>query len=278
MSEDYRKRLILAVALLGAAGAPVSRTQALDVLPHPSGLAAIVPLAWLSTPPAQIAAVAAVVLMLALFVRGRAMQLSGLAVFVIVLALNSVARSMTPGDEAGSQGSQVPCTTLAAWIVGSAIAPRLGRDRDELGTSLACGIVAAGYTMAAISKLLARGVDWVDGPTLALMIYERAPSSIEPLASLRRAVSGTPWLCSGGMGAVLLLEASGALFLFRRARRAYAACIVAFHVSSGLLLGYPHVEWALMTVAWAWAGGGVRPAAPPRAADRSPLRGAAGAP
>lgn len=269
MNDDWRKRLVLAMALLGAAAAPITRARAVEVLPSPSGLATLVPLAWLSQPTAQGVAMVLVLALLALFVRGRATSAAGLGVFFVVLALNSVARSMTSEDPTGTQGSQVPCATLAAWLLGRALAPRLGRDREALGTSLACGVVAAAYTMAAISKLLARGIDWVDGPTLALMIYERASGALAPLAMLRRGVASVPWLSSLGMAGVLALESCGWLFLFRKARRAYAAAVVGFHVSSALLLGYPHAEWALTAIAWAWAGT-ARPVAASEGARRAP--------
>jgi hypothetical protein len=254
LTRDWRKRALLAVALLAAAVGPVSETQALATLPYPRGLAAVVPLAWLSQPPGQIAAFVVIVLLLGAFVRGRRMELAGLGVFFVILMLHAVVRSMHLEEADHNQASQMPCASLLAWIVGSMLAPRFGRDRDELGSTLAAGVVAAGYTSAALSKLLHAGAGWIDGRTLALLIYERSLDTIAPLAWVRQTLAHHPDLCAVGMALALLIECAGVLFVLRRTRRAYAAAVVAFHATSALLLGYSHVEWALAVIVWAWAG------------------------
>ncbi len=258
MSADWRKRLALAIALGVAGGGVMSQTQALDPLPYARGLATLLPLAWWSSEAGQTVAAAAMVCLLGLFVAGRRAPLAGWGFFVIVLVLHAVVRSVHPDETDRTQGAQMPCATLVAWLVGSALAPRLGREPDELGGTLACGVVGAGYTMAALSKLLASGLGWVDGPTLALMIYERGTGAGEPFETLRHAIGTSPRLCAIGMAGALAMEASGWLFVFRTARRPYAMAAFSFHLTSGLLLGYPHFDWAFTTLAWAWAAGGSR--------------------
>lgn len=273
MSHDSRKRALFAFALVLAVGSAMSESAAMDRLPYPRGLATVLPLAFLGTPTGQGLAAVVVLALLGLFVSGRRVQLAGWGVFVIVMLLHAVTRSVHPDETDRTQGAQLPCASLAAWLIGTAIAPRLKRDGEALGQALASGVVAAGYTMAAISKLRLSGLGWIDGRMLALLIWERGESAGFPFEAVRHAVGSSPALCTLGMTTVLVLEASGALFLFRRARRPYAAAMIGFHLTAGLLLGYPHLDWAVTALSWAWVAGG--PATPPAVDGAAPARAAA---
>lgn len=253
MIDDWRKRLVLALALAVATGGVLERTQEVPALPFPRGLARLIDLAPMTTAPARALVALAVLGLLALFVSGRWMQPAGWALAGLALVAQTVVHSIHTDDV---QGSQEPYSTLIAWLLGVAIAPRLGRDREALGSALACGVVAAGYTMGAISKLLASGPAWIDGRAMQLLVYERAFGAPEPLASLRLAFAESPALCTAAMAGALVLELSGALFLFRRARWPFALGAVALHVSAGVLFGYLHPDWALTAIAWAYAAGG----------------------
>lgn len=261
MIDDWRKRALFSVALVLAVGSAMSESAALDRLPYPRGLATVLPLAFLGTPTGQGLAAIAVLLLLGLFVAGKRVQLAGWGVFVIVMLLHAVTRSVHPDETDRTQGAQLPCATLAAWLIGTAIAPRLSRDREALGQALASGVVAAGYTMAAISKLRLSGLGWIDGRMLALLIWERGEGAGFPFDAIRHTVGASPALATLGMTTVLVLEGSGALFLFRRARRPYAAAMIGFHLTAGLLLGYPHLDWAFTVLSWAWVAGGALPVA-----------------
>ena len=255
MSGNWRHRLLLALALGVATKGVLEQTDPVSPLPYPRGIARLAELGFLTSPVAQNVILAAVVAMLALFVSGRRPQLAGWTLVGIALVTHAVVRSVHAQEADRTQGSQEPYATLIAWLIGTKVAKRFGREPEELGASLACGVVAAGYSMAALSKLMHSGIHWVDGRAMALLIYERAGQVPAPFSDLRYAAASHPLVCKLAMGSALVLESCGWFFLFTRLRRPFAAGVLCLHVSSGLLLGYTHFDWALTAIAWAVAAG-----------------------
>jgi hypothetical protein len=254
--ESRWNRVLLAVALLVASCGMLDGTGSVDRLPHPRGLAALVDLTPLTTDAGRMGAVALMVVLLGVFVSGRSTQLVGWAVVLLAWCEHDVESSVHQLATDHGQGSQEPFTTLIAWLIGVAIAPRLGKDRERLGSALACGVVASGYTMAGLSKLWHSGLGWVDGRAMALMMYERIPGAWPPFAELRGFVAGHVTLAGLSMAVALVVELAGFLWLFRPARRPMMVAAVVMHVAIGIFLGYFHPDWAMTAIAWGVAAGG----------------------
>ena len=203
-------------------------------VPYPRGLVAWLG-TWSATPIPLLAASAVYLLGVVLLLGNHRPRVGALLAFLMLAWASHLQRC---GWEIGgiTHGKLMGAGVLAAWVIG-------GRQR---GWEYGAAVIAACYTSAALSKLAAHGLAWGDGGSLALLIAERGMMVGAPLAEIREAASGRPWLCATlGRGA-LVIEAAGLAFLMPRWRLGYAAAVAAMHLGIGLLMGYWYLEWVAL--------------------------------
>lgn len=192
------------------------------------------------------------------FVRGHAL---GAAVLVLILTVGaradiSLRHTLMTGADTTLAGG-----LLAGWLLGWLLL------RTERGAhEAACGVLGAALTLAAVAKLRASGLEWVDGPTQALAVYVRGLGAPGPLATLRGWLALHPTLCAVGAAGTLLVESAGVLYAVPRFRGAYAWGVVAMFV--GLALGFGAFQPAWVVAALGLARGPT-PAAARSTASRS---------
>ncbi len=177
-------------------------------------------------------------------------------------------------DPTRKRGLWAYALALAAWSLAEQHFTAAGVTHGKLlpasvalalalsGAEAACGVVAAIYTLAGIAKLRGAGALFLDADYLGTLVLERAFHVAAPLGQLRLALAESRVVITLLAAATLVLELSGALFVFRSARRPLALALVLMHAGIAVAMGYVYVQWAVVVVGLALC--------PDPAADRSP--------
>lgn len=150
---------------------------------------------------------------------------------VVLLHLQYVARHSLGKVSHGSHyvGMGLLLLAMAAWCLPSPAA----RRRFTIGASLF--LMGVGYTLAALSKLGASGLAWVDGRHLWLWMGEK---SLDQLASvgyfepnaLQRLCLAHQWLATALSTLGLLTELFGFLLWFPATRVAITIALIGLHL------------------------------------------------
>ena len=250
MNRRLLARICLGLGLI-MAWFTLTRILRVDGTPHPRGLSAILDLSPLTTPMGfWLLTAVFTAAVLAFVLRWRACF--GLGLSVALLALGGhILMAQWPGD-LGVNGSLVlPGASGVACLLAVGWSRRRGADPPTMeinGLDAACGIAAAGYTLAAINKLIGSGLAWAGGSNLALHITVHAYSGIEALLSLRLAVADSLLLCSFFGVGTLLIEGSFGLFVFPRFRLVLALLAVSMHLAISLFVGLHHYDWMFLVL------------------------------
>ncbi|MDP2307823.1 MAG: hypothetical protein Q8P18_17490 [Pseudomonadota bacterium] len=241
-------RVLVGLSLV-LAWASLAKVLRVEGLPHPRGLAALVDLSVLVSPVAIGASSIVYAVALAAFVLGRRPDVAA-AVLIGLLALGGHLQACQWPDGVGANGAlTLPGAALSAWW----LARRFG---GTSGREAACGIVAAAYPLAALSKVTSSGLEWAGAGNLSLHIASQSYVGWSALQPLRLAAAGSPALCGAlGVG-TLIIEAGVIAFVWAPARLPLAALVAAMHVGIALLMGLHHYEWMLVVLGLAlWRKG-----------------------
>lgn len=191
------------------------------------------------------------------FVRGRGEDVAA-GVVIGLLALGAQVQAWQSPPSLGVNGAtMLPGAALLAWWLArrSTANPEA---REHRGIEVACGLVAACYTVAVASKLYTSGLGWASPGNIGLQIATQAYLVSEPVQSLRLFASSSTMLCSAlGVG-TLLIEGGALFFVFPAARAPLAVLLVGMHIGIAVLMGLHHYDWMFTAVGWALLSG-VRP-------------------
>ncbi|MES2640250.1 MAG: hypothetical protein V4850_12225 [Myxococcota bacterium] len=257
MTRDRAGRFGVGLGLL-MAWASFGKVLWVDGMPYaPYGLDAV---------PMNAAVVAgATLVFLAAFVAFQRRRAEDVASVVIVLlfALGTQVMAWQAPPRMGVNGAtMLPGAALLAWWLARRTVRR-GPERERRGIEAACGIVAACYTVAVVSKLYTSGPGWASAGNIAMQITTQAHFAPEPLHAARLAAAASPTLCAAlGIG-TLLIEGGALLFVVPAARVPLSVLIVAIHLGISLLMGLHHYDWMFTAVGWALISGTGRVSANP---------------
>lgn len=163
---------------------------------------------------------------------------------VIVAGLGDILERLVIADPGGtSHGKALPAAALLAWWAG-----QRSHDRRE-AFEYVSGVAAAAYLLSAMSKLSAKGLAWINGDALALLMVERVTWTTAPWAPLVEWVAVHPTLTWSMAAFALILELAGPAMLVPSLRIPFAIASVTFHAGIGMFLGYWHVEFPLIVIA-----------------------------
>lgn len=251
---ERTQRLVLAAALFVAFVGMLWECPPVTTLPFPKGLTAWINLAPLTQPVARNSINALVGVLLVLWALRKGEVLIPVFVVALTFFLSFIEEAFHATTADVSQGKSMPFAAWIAYVIGSKfVRPTAGYpDPERNGREMAAGTVAAGYTMAALSKLARDGAGWLDGRSMALMIAERADEWPDPIHSIRVFFTHHPELCAAGMGLALVVELAGLAYMKREWRYMYAFATFLMHSGIRLLLGYFHMDWwsTMVTIAW----------------------------
>jgi hypothetical protein len=191
--------------------------------------------------------------------RGRRTLACG-ALALVAMALMAESHAAVVGGPA--RNTFASGAVLLGWLGGLVWGRALGDgDREDLAESGALALLAATYVGAALSKLMALGVAWIDDHTLrALLLTQNRVSDHGLLARYAMLVVEHPRLSQALAGATVVIQLGAvALVLSARLRLVSAALLLAFHVNVALLTGIYYSGNMLLLVAfgcpWArWLG------------------------
>ncbi len=227
-----------------------------DTLPHPTGLARLVPLDWWLGTPGWTAATVVYLAALGAFQLRLREDLAGWLLLAMVGMCVSIEMSVRqifmPQLESMLAGG-----LLAGWLVARAIGRRRGLDGpelDDVAHEAVAGVFGSMLVLAALSKLWWSGTAWFDGATHCVTIYEH--DLLTPRARwspLRQWVATQPSICA--LGAVLSVgvELGGVAMIWPALRKGYALAVVWLFVSLSLFYGIEEVSWATLACALAWS-------------------------
>jgi hypothetical protein len=250
MNRALFARCCLGLGLLLAWGSS-SQILRVEGTPHPRGLSAFLDLSPLTTPWAYGMLTGLFLMATLAFVR-RWHTCLALSLAVGLMALGAHIQTAQWPGRLGVNGSLV---LPGACGVACLVAIGLGRLRgagaqtmERYGLDAACGIAAAGYTLAAINKLAGSGVAWASGSNLALHITVHAYTGAEALLPLRLAVADNLTLCALlGLG-TLLIEGGFGLFIFFQLRKHLALLATLMHLGISLFVGLHHFDWMFVVL------------------------------
>lgn len=145
-------------------------------------------------------------------------------------------------------------TMVGTWMIGLLVGRRSPTaEREALAHELMCGVLSASLFLCGVAKLSNVGFEWADGPTNALLIYERSASEFGFITQLRIWLSQHPTLCAMGATFSLSVEALAPVYLWRGARKLYGLAVFLMFVSLGFALGFMEAGWDVMALALAYS-------------------------
>lgn len=258
-----RRRAGQACIALGLAfgWASLGRVGEVAGLPYAPGPLAALPM----NAAVEGAATALFVLALGAFGLGRGREAAG-GGLALLLALGTQAMAWQwPGEVGANSATMLPGGALAAWWVARRVGRRAGEDeaaREARGVEAACGVVAAGYFVAAASKVYTSGLAWAGPANIGLQIATQGSLVPEPLQGWRLAAAASRWLCGTVGVGTLILEGGALSFLWPAARLPHALLLVAMHLGIAVLMGLHHYDWMFTALGWALVSTAPRPPAP----------------
>jgi hypothetical protein len=180
--------------------------------------------------------------------------LSGLLAAALLALATHLTESQWPPGIGLHNGALLPGGALTAYLIAHFVWRRRSlAEREWVGIEAASGIVAAGYSLAGLSKLLGSGFGWAHGANLSIHIATHSHSGSAFMRPLRLAVAGNLPLCTAlGIG-TLLVECSFLAYTWQKARKPYAIVVALMHTSISILMGLHHFDWLFMAVGLAWA-------------------------
>lgn len=160
--------------------------------------------------------------------------------------------ALWPGEIGENHAVVLPGVAVLAYLIGRGTGLRRGMDRataERLGYEAACGVAAACYLIAGLSKVHMSGLAWASGSNLSLHMHVHALSGGAWMRPFRLAVAEHLWLCTAFGAGTLLIECGAVVYLWAPLRRPWSVLIGAMHTSIGLLMGLYHPDWMLMALA-----------------------------
>ncbi len=244
-----------------------NRISRMESVPYPRGLAAWVDLGWAAQPSALAGlALLFLVAMVAWVVRVRETAAAVVMIAVLWIA-ESLHLSQWADDVGGNKAAVLPVASLLAYTVTRAWSRRRGDDAltvERLAVEAACGVCAAAYFLAGVSKISESGLMWASGSNLALHITVHGWRGVEALIPFRLAVAEVLPLCTlFGVG-TLIVECGYLFFVVPALRKPLSIAATLMHLSIGLVMGLHHYDWMFVEIGLAW----YVVAAPSRAAAR----------
>ncbi len=250
MNRPHLARLAVSLSLL-MAWATLGRVSQVAGTPHPRGLSALVDLSALTKPAFMAAATVVFLIALGAFAIGRKAELAGLSMAAMLALGGHVQVSQWPVDHGANRALVLPGAAILAYAL-ALIWSRWRKlddcDAERVGINAACGIAAATYFLAGLSKLSASGIAWVSGGNLSLHILVHSQAGQPWLLPLRTAIANIPWLCTAFGVGTLLIECSFLLFVLPQCRRFLALGALSLHLGIALALGLHHYDWMFMTL------------------------------
>jgi hypothetical protein len=143
-------------------------------------------------------------------------------------------------------------------LVEGLVSRRAGRPRaadDALAELGGAAVIAAVYTGAGLSKLRGAGAEWASGGTLRALVVSQVPDGLSDgaLSSLRRAVVESPNLATALSVAALSIQLGAlAMLVGPRARAAWGALLVGFHLGVLTLTGIGYGSALVLVAAWSF--------------------------
>lgn len=246
-------RVVIGLALLVAWPNP-GRITRVSGIPYPHGLSALVDLSLLVQPAAVAVLTAAYGIAVIAFVLRVRQGISGLLAAGLLALVTHLTESQWPHGIGLHNGAILPGATLTAYSIAFLITRRRSlTEREWFGVEAACGIVAAGYSLAGLSKLLGSGLGWAQGANLSIHIATHSHSGAAFMRPLRLWVAENVQLCTLlGIG-TLLVECSFLAYTWQKARKPYAILVTCMHTSISILMGLHHFDWLFTAIGFAWA-------------------------
>jgi hypothetical protein len=246
MAEVTRGRWALGAALALSWLGVSFEVLSVHGLPYAHGAAAL--LEWLVAPAPWVVLSLVFFGALAAFLLRRWQGVAAVvATLLLALALH-LQVSQWPGESGVRHAPLMPAAALGAYGLAW-----LFTKRERTAHEAACGVVAAIYFLAGVAKLEVGGLHWAQGGQLALLIAERSVDVPAWLAALRRGFALSPGLCSALAATAVAVECAGLLFVWPRARSAYAVAAIALHAGIAVLMGYVYVHYVLTVAALAFS-------------------------
>lgn len=256
MKRPSAARVALAASALASWLFTVPKIGGVGALPHPVGLARLLPLEAFAQP-AGLALIACVQASLAVAFALRWREDLAAAGLWAVVGLSATMEMSVRDIFMPHLETMLAGGLLSAWIAGRLSARRMGLDAragDAWAHDMVVGTFGAMMTLAAMSKLAASGLAWTDGPTHCAIVYEHAllgPPG--PLTAFRAWLSHHPALCASGATGILFAELFGFCLMWPQARRAYAWVTVGVFVALAGALAIFEVSWAVLALALAYS-------------------------
>jgi len=244
----------LLFGLVTAWGAQTTMIPGRDSLMHPRGLATVVNLDFFTQWSVWIPLSLFYFLMVILFFLRIREIWTGTAIFLLI-GLVTFLELCTKQADIPAHGKLLPSFVVASWVLGLFLFRKESPlERERKAQEIACGVFAALFTLAGLSKLQAMGWGWTDGNLHAMLFFERSYNApVQLFGEIRYWISHYPALCGLGAATVLVMECAGVLFVFPRTRKLYAWFAVFALVAMMVLVAGRNLGWILIILALAYS-------------------------
>lgn len=232
-----------------------NRVARMDSVAYPRGLARWIDLSWAVQPAAQgVLVVMFLVALVAWVLRAREGAAAAVMIAVLWIA-ESLALSEWADDVGGNKAAVLPVASLFGYSVTRAWATRRGMAPitvERLAVEAACGVCAAAYCLAGVSKVWESGLMWASGSNLALHITVHGWRGVEALIPFRLAVAQLLPLCTVFGVGTLIVECGYLFFVVPALRKPLSIAATLMHLSIGLVMGLHHYDWMFVEIGLAW--------------------------
>jgi hypothetical protein len=185
-----------------------------------------------------------------LFARGWEIGWTGLTAVAVIAVGRQIEKRQWPEGVVIGLGNYYPSAgallafLIVRWLAGGPVAAR-----EAHGWEAGCGVLAACFTIAGMTKHRKSGWGWTGGRNMALLIAERSYKGDSWVYRLRAKVASYPRACGVVAVGSLLLEDCGFLYMVHPIRAAFAAATTAMFAGILVLLGYIEVHWVAAVIA-----------------------------
>jgi hypothetical protein len=251
---SIRKARILIGLGLFFAWVSLLKIQRVDGTPYPFGLSQLIDLSFLTTRPALIIASLLFLGCISGFIIEKYERCTGFIMIVMLAIGEHIGLAQWEGSSGSNRALILPAMGTLAYLLQKIWSERKGLDKESAtvqGVHAACGIIGAGYTLSAISKLRFSGLEWLSSTTLATHITIHSYNGEPWLRGIRLMVADNTLLCSFFALGTIILEGGGILFLLPRLRPILAVGISLMHISIALFTGLYHFDWMFIAVGFA---------------------------
>jgi hypothetical protein len=225
-------------------------------IPYPSGILGVADFSWLLYTPFKILLAGILILLMVFYLMEFRMPLTTLLIFIISVFIFSIKESNGVMSKKGLLSMIFFAQFFAYFFARLKIGGDLFKNRVQFSVQT----IAAVYTLAAISKIVASGISWVNsGPALSVQILKQFYCDYATTGDLsyqRHGIQSADWILHHLITvkillvSTLLIEAFSFLSMInKKCAFVFGLLLLSVHIGTKVLMNifFAQISWPMIT-------------------------------